>query len=281
MPDVIDHIHGCLVQHGHVNNRVYLMQFNPDTLRQIVPALDALADEKGYGKIIAKIPADAWGPFQAAGYAQEALIPAFFRGRSDALFVAKYTSSEREGRAPSETADRYLNLIRNPTTASDKTVVPVGDLTMCAQADAADMSAIYGRLFKSYPFPIQDPAYLKRSMTTGVVYCGIRVRGRLVSLAATEFDRHHQTAEMTDFATLPAWRGKGMAGRLLSHMEDHARRMQIKTVYSIARATSLGMNQVLKTGGYRYAGFLKNNTQIGGRIESMIVWYKRLGGESG
>lgn len=276
MPDVIDHIHGCVVQHGALNDRVYLMRLNPEALSLIVPVLDALAEEKGYGKIIAKIPTNAWRPFQTVGYAQEALIPAFFRGRSDALFVAKYLSPEREDLSPSETAYSYLNLIRNPTTATGKTAASIGDLTMCAQANAGEMSAIYGRMFRSYPFPIQDPTYLKRSMTTGVVYWGIRVRGRLVSLAATEFDRHQQTAEMTDFATLPAWRGKGMAGRLLSHMEDHARRMQIKTVYSIARAKSLGMNLVLKTGDYLYAGFLKNNTQIGGSIESMIVWYKPL-----
>ncbi|MBN2707184.1 MAG: hypothetical protein JXR89_12200 [Deltaproteobacteria bacterium] len=29
---------------------------------------------------------------------------------------------------------------------------------------------------------------------------------------------------------------------------------------------------------YHYAGHLRNNTNISGQIESMNVWYKRLGG---
>jgi len=280
MPDVIEHIHGCVVQHGDFNDRVYLMQFNPDAFCHIVPALDTLAEEKGYGKIIAKIPADAWRPFQAAGYAQEALIPAFFSGRSDALFVAKYLSPEREGVAQSETADSCLKAIQNPTIVSGKTAVPVGGLTTCGPADAGEMSAIYGRMFKSYPFPIQDAAYLERRMATDGAYYGIRAHGRLVSLAAAEFDRHHLTAEMTDFATLPDWQGLGLAGCLLAHMNAQACQLRIGTAYSIARASSPGMNRVFKKSGYRYAGFLKNNTQISGKIESMTVWYKQLHGHA-
>jgi beta-lysine N6-acetyltransferase len=280
MPDVIEHIHGSVVQHGNFNNRVYLMQLNPDALHHIVPALDTLAEEKGYAKIIAKIPADAWRPFQAAGYRQEALIPAFFGGRSDALFVAKYISPERACVGQSEPTNSSLKVIQSETIVHGKTADFVGDLTTCIPADADEMSALYGRMFKSYPFPIQDAAYLKRSMATGVAYFGIRARGCLVSLAAAEIDRHHQTVEMTDFATLPEWRKKGMAGYLLTHMEEQSSQMRIKTTYSIARAGSAGMNRVFQKSGYRYAGFLKNNTQISGRIESMIVWYKRLNGQA-
>jgi len=282
MPDVVEHIHGCVVQHGDVNNRVYLMQFNPDALRQIVPALDALAEEKGDGKIIAKISADAWGAFQAAGYAQEALIPAFFSGRSDALFVAKYLSQDREWVRPSESVDAFRERMETSDEGQGRRVgEPVGDLTPCLPADAEAMGAIYGRVFKSYPFPIQDVDYLKGTMSSGVAYFGIRVQRRLVSLAAIEIDRHHQTAEMTDFATLPEWQGRGLAGRLLGLMEAQAIRSRVRTAYSIARAGSPGMNRVFKTRRYRYAGFLKNNTQIGGSIESMIVWYKPLGGQCG
>lgn len=277
MPDVIEHIHGSVVQHGHYNNRVYLMRLNPDALSYIVPTLDELAVENGYAKIIAKIPADAWPPFQAAGYVREALIPAFFSGRTDALFVAKYTSSEREGIRQSESADTCLERMETAAELPGPTVdAPIGALTLCAPDDAEEMGAIYGRMFKSYPFPIQDATYLKRTMLAGTAYFGLRARGRLVSLAAAEIDRHHQTVEMTDFTTLPEWRRKGMAGYLLTHMEGQSSQLHIKTAYTIARAGSVGMNRVFKKSGYRYAGFLKNNTQIGGRIESMIVWYKRL-----
>ena len=277
MPDVIEHIHGSVVQHGDVNNRVYLMHLNPGALSHIVSALDALAEEKGYAKIIAKIPAEAWRSFQAAGYVREALIPAFFGGRSDALFVAKYLSPERECVRQSESVDTCLERMEAASELPGQTVdAPIGALTRCVPADAEEMGAIYGRMFKSYPFPIQDATYIKRTMSAGTAYFGIRVQGHLVSLAAAETNRHHQTVEMTDFATLPEWRRKGMAGDLLIHMEGQSSQLRIKTAYTIARAGSVGMNWVFKKNGYRYAGFLKNNTQIGGSIESMIVWYKRL-----
>jgi hypothetical protein len=36
------------------------------------------------------------------------------------------------------------------------------------------------------------------------------------------------------------------------------------------------MNSVFGNCGYRYAGLLKNNSQICGSIQSMTVWYQRL-----
>jgi putative beta-lysine N-acetyltransferase len=110
----------------------------------------------------------------------------------------------------------------------------------------------------------------------GVRYFGIRNAGRLVAVAATEIDPHAENAEMTDFATRQEWRGQGFAEILLRHMDRKVAEMGVKTAYTIARAGSAAMNRVFRRRGYEYAGWLKNNTQIGGRIESMAVWYKRL-----
>jgi hypothetical protein len=63
MPDAVQDIHGSVVQHGDNSNCLYLLPLNPKALRYIVPALDALGEEKGYGTINAKIPADALDPF--------------------------------------------------------------------------------------------------------------------------------------------------------------------------------------------------------------------------
>jgi putative beta-lysine N-acetyltransferase len=108
----------------------------------------------------------------------------------------------------------------------------------------------------------------------GVPYFCIRMKGKIVAVAAAEIDRAGQNAEMTDFATLPAWQKKGFAGVLLNHMERKVGDLGVKTVYTIARAASTGMNIVFKRHGYEYAGLLKNNSQICGSIQSMTVWYK-------
>lgn len=83
---------------------------------------------------------------------------------------------------------------------------------------------------------------------------------------------------MTDFATLPDWRGHGLAAPLLFHMENEIGKKGIKTAYTIARSASAGMNITFAKLGYCYAGRLKNNTNISGSIESMNIWYKPIVG---
>jgi putative beta-lysine N-acetyltransferase len=81
---------------------------------------------------------------------------------------------------------------------------------------------------------------------------------------------------MTDFATLPDFRGNNLALLLLREMEAHMRLAKYNTLYTIARSMSPGMNITFAKNSYEYAGTLKNNTNISGNIESMNVWYKHL-----
>ena len=89
-------------------------------------------------------------------------------------------------------------------------------------------------------------------------------------------DAEHENAEMTDFATLPEFRAQGYAGILLKTMEEQMEKKGIKTVFTIARALSSGMNITFAKNGYTYGGRLVNNTNISGNIESMNIWYKKL-----
>jgi putative beta-lysine N-acetyltransferase len=275
--DTIETIDGALVQHGPHNDRIYLMHLQTADPERIIVALEALGRRKGYGKIFAKIPAPAWPAFETAGYVKEAEVPGFFNGRTDGCFIAKYLSPERRIIPPAErhmvpfgpqgTASAVLS---RRTGRSDRMV------TDCRPSDAEALGRIYRHVFKTYPFPVHQPAYLKRMMREGVRYFTVCIDGHMAAVAAAEIDRHAQYAEMTDFATLPQHRQKGLAGILLRHMEKSMPSLGIKTAFTIARAGSPGMNAVFRKNGYRYAGLLRNNTQIAGRLESMTVWYKPL-----
>jgi len=275
--DSIENIKGSVIQHGPCNNRIYLMQLNTDDPHGLIATLDDMASTNGYGKIFAKIPAPAWNAFKTADYIKEAVIPGFFTGKTDGFFVAKYFSA---GRQKAQKVEKLLRLVKQAGEGSannnHRTGRATRDVVSCKPADAEEMSSIYQQVFKSYPFPIQEPAYLKRMMQEGVLYFCIRNEGRLAAIAAAEIDSVSKNAEMTDFATLPKWRGMGFAGRLLSHMDKKTRKLGIQTAYTIAKAAALGMNSVFKNSGYNYAGLLKNNSQICGSIQSMTVWYKHL-----
>ena len=146
----------------------------------------------------------------------------------------------------------------------------------CIPEDAPRMSEIYTEVFPSYPFPVHDPEYLRQTMRENVVYFGVERNGLMVGLSSAEIDTTQKNAEMTDFATLPDLRGQGLARRLLLRMEDCMLRRGLRTLYTIARAASAGMNTVFARCGYHFGGTLVNNTNIAGRIESMNVWYRRL-----
>jgi putative beta-lysine N-acetyltransferase len=110
-----------------------------------------------------------------------------------------------------------------------------------------------------------------------VRYFGCRLSGKLVALSSAEMDSEGLNVEMTDFATLPDYRGHGLAAHLLARMEAEMADAGMLTAYTIARAYSFGMNITFARAGYEFAGTLTNNTNISGGIESMNVWWKRLG----
>jgi putative beta-lysine N-acetyltransferase len=275
--DIIETIEGSVIQHGPYNNRIYLMRLNTDETHGLIATLDNMAIKNGYGKISAKIPAPSWNAFKSADYVKEAVVPGFFTGKTDGFFIAKYFSA---GRQKAQNVEKLLRLVEQAGDESANILHRTGkaarDVIACKPSDAAEMSAIYQQVFKSYPFPIQKQTYLKRMMKEGVLYFCIRIEGKIAAISAAEIDLVNKNVEMTDFATFPKLRGMGLAGMLLSHMDNKTRRLGIKTAYTIARATSHGMNSVFKNSGYTYAGLLKNNSQICGSIQSMTVWYKHL-----
>ncbi len=241
----------------------------------ILDQLHRLARRHGYGKICAKVQATARGLFEANGYRIEARVPNLFAPDLDGFFMARFVRPERGREGHPEAVARALALLDTVAPASPRRSPP-RDMTRCHPTDAPAMNALYRRVFASYPFPVYDPAYLAATMAQGVVYFGVRRQGCFVAVASAEIDHCHRSAEMTDFAVLPGWRGRQLAGRLLSAMEAELARQGLSTVFSIARLRAPAMSVVFKQAGYTLCGCMVNNTQIGGTIETMAVWSKGL-----
>jgi putative beta-lysine N-acetyltransferase len=272
MVDKIETMRGSVIQHGEHNDRIYLMHLQSEDAGDLIDDLDRLAAEKGYGKIFAKIPATHWHSFKDAGYVEEALIPGFFRGTTDGLFVGKFFHPERQSAHHSEALNLPVGVSTDKAPVEDH----MASITACTPVDADELSMLYRKTFSSYPFPIHQPTFLKRMMADNTAYLCIRCNAEIIAAAAAEFEPDSQTCEMTDFATKTSHQGEGLAGKLLFQLEATARKKNVKTAYTIARVDSYGMNWVFEKCGYRYAGRLVNNSQIGGRIRSMVVWYKHL-----
>lgn len=277
MADTMEKLGNSLVQHGKDSDRVYLMKLDPADVPPIIEKIEHLAEVHDYGKVFCKVPAPAAQAFVRAGYREEARIPRFFDGRKDAAFVSRFRKPKRRriSRERRAAITHALDVAKTKKTVPDRLDFAYRIRRLGAK-DTPQLAALYRAVFPSYPFPIFDEAYLRRTMATHIRYFGAFEGRRLVAASSAETDPKARNAEMTDFATAPDHRRKRLAVRLLCGMEQDMEATGCATLYTIARAASVGMNAAFARCDYRFAGTLINNTQIAGRIESMNVWYKHL-----
>lgn len=276
MPDIIQKLNSSIIHHGPFNNRIFLLKLAPQDCPGILPALDTLAKEKGYTKIIAKVPSGMVDDFIQDGYQSEARIPGYFSGNDpEVFFMVKYRDTQRAVDAEPE---RTMAVLHKAAEKSGAGFPPAPTLPyicrLAEKSDIPEMADLYRKVFSTYPFPIDDPVFLAETMDHHCRYAGIWKDGKLVSLSSADMDMVEKNAEMTDFATHPEHRGLHLAGILLECLEASITPEGIQTAYTIARSPSFGMNITFSRAGYSFAGTLINNTNISGNIESMNVWYK-------
>ena len=247
---------------------------------ELAPALLEKARANSYTKVLVKIPMSKSDAFLDTGFRKEAEIPNFYLGREDALFMSYYLSAIREKASNINKVKKVYQLSKQKQVSKESVSKPPLDtmftLRRLKKDDVHEIAELYKEVFPSYPFPIDDPSYLLETMESHIDYFGIEVKNQLVALSSLEKDAQILCAEMTDFATLPAWRGHGLANYLLAEMEKKGQSEGIKTAYTISRAESPGMNIVFTKNAYQFGGRLINNTNISGHIESMNIWFKSL-----
>lgn len=279
MRDKIETIgNGTIIQHGELNKRVYLMKLDEGESSEIINQINELAHENKYTKIFCKIPQKVAPLFFANGFLMEAQIPKFYKGKEGAFFVSKFLSSDRLLDIENGSLNQLSKLL-SETEATNQGNIHLDKNTRLVKVtrhDVAEIVDIYKQVFASYPFPIHDANYIIETMQNGVQYFGIETKGKFIALASAEVDEKGQNAEMTDFATLPRYRGKSLSVLLLRAMETEMKAQGIKTLYTIARLKSIGMNKTFIRQNYIYSGTLIKNTNISGSIESMNVYYKLL-----
>lgn len=276
MYDKIEKIGQSLLQHGPYNDRVYLMKLAPKDKHTIMGKLDDMAMHHDYSKIFCKVP--GWAAFPQEHYQQEAHIPRFYNGNEGAHFLAKYNDPARQKITPDnkqKMAD-ILNIARLKEKKKNRDLAPCFAIRELDTHDVLSLTELYAAVFKTYPFPIFEPAFIKKTMGQNVRYFGVFNEGQLVAASSAEMDKQGQNVEMTDFATLRAFSGNGLASHLLRMMEKEMKKEGMITAYTIARALSPGMNVTFSKNGYQFGGVLINNTNIFNGLESMNVWYKYL-----
>ncbi|MBR1369116.1 hypothetical protein RJ53_06245 [Methanocalculus chunghsingensis] len=274
--DPVIRVGRSLIQHGSYNNRIYLMKLDPEDTALILGWIRETLEEEGYSKVFAKIPGPAAPAFEREGFGVEARIPGYFRNGDTCLFMGKYTDPSRREYNEEGVAVALGTALERAGSGHN----PLKEGYLIHEADLSDAEALaelYGTVFPSYPFPIDDPGFIQTSIESGETRFFMVMNGEtLLAASSAELDPDSGTVEMTDFATLPEARGLGVAGALLRHMEGVVRDDGYHLAYTICRGEEPAVNILFARGGYQFAGTLPNNTQIGGGFESMNVWYRSL-----
>lgn len=267
---------GSLIQHGKLNNRIYLIKLGKGDCPGILDELRRIAAENTYTKIFCKVPEWAAPVFFADGFMTEAIVPAFYRGKDAAFFLAKYLDSDRLMLIENESLKELSDLLKNAPMKENLPENKSFHIKQLGVADVEHITDLYRKVFQSYPFPIHNREYILHTMQESVRYFGVSTKGKLIAVASAEIDEEGENAEMTDFATDPYFRGQKLGQLLLAKMENEMEVLHMKTLYTIARLRSIPMNKVFLKHQYQYAGTLLRNTNISGSIESMNVYYKQL-----
>lgn len=278
MFDKIEKIDHSVIQHGPNNDRVYLMKLSEKDTPEIIDKLHDLSVMKRYTKIFAKVPAGMIDDFIDNDFKKEATIPGFFKGKESAHFMSRFIGAARSFISASKRLKikKTIEIAMKKKEKAKSLVKPEASFRVLEPVDAPQLAKLYDQTFKVYPFPIFEPDYLTKTMEENIEYYGAFEGNKLIAASSAEKDEENRNAEMTDFATHPDHRGRNLSFFLLKEMEKELGNQNFKTLFTIARAESIGMNTTFARRDYKYGGTLVNNTQIGEDIECMNVWYKNI-----
>jgi len=267
MTDRMEQRHNASIHHGKFSDRAYLTEICPDFSCGDLEKIESMANKADYSKIIAKVKDTS--VFEENGYTCEAFFP--LHNGKKVSFMVKYLKTERMAVKNGAIITDVLKEAGNTAIREHTTDMHMRRL---GADDAEALTELYRQVFETYPFPIHSADYLRATMAENTRYTGIFAGEKLIAAASAETDSGRNYAEMSDFATLEEFRRLGLAAALNAELEKSLYNDGVKCYYTIARSVSYGMNKTFAGCGYTFTGTLYNNTNIGGGIESMNVWYK-------
>lgn len=256
------------------NNRLKIINFTHIT-KEKADYLVNYASSKKLGKIICICTIESVETFLNKGFVKEALIKGFFNGK-DGFYLSFFVNEDRALSNNIEKEDSILKECSLHKECIENTNKKDFLIRNAIESDIPQLIKVFNKVFSTYPTPISDTEYIKRMMTTNVLYKVAEMDGDIVGVASADMDKLNLNAEITDCATLTEFRGNGIMSGLIYYLEYDLKQKDYHTLYSICRALNPGINFVLSKHRYTYSGKLINNCNICGGYENMNVWVKEL-----
>lgn len=258
------------------NSRMKIIKFDSISVSSIKKLIHFASGER-LGKIICNCEMENIKNFVKAGFCLEGRIDGYFKGR-DAFCMSYFVSSRRKICGDRE---KENTLLMKSLDISNTFIYDSNNLKYyirdAAESDIKEMAELFSNVFFTYPSPVYDEGYLKQTMMKKKVLYKVAVYNeKIIGIASADMDKENLNAEITDCATYPKYRGKGILTNIIYFLESDLENMGFITLYSLSRATNAGVNFALSKHGYKYRGRLINNCDICGGFEDMNIWVKSL-----
>ncbi|MDD3024163.1 MAG: putative beta-lysine N-acetyltransferase [Syntrophomonadaceae bacterium] len=267
-------IKGVNIYLDHTNGRLKILDYqciSNNILRDIID----FAKDEGLGKIISNCRIKLLKPFTSSGFVIEGIINGFFQG-DDAYCISYFIDPQRQSSPKKEAGESILYQCLSDT----KRLSPQGKhkymIRPANVRDIPEMIKLFSTVFESYPSPVFSIEYLEKVMREHVMFKVAEEDGEIIGIASADMDRLNLNAEITDCATYPEHRGKGILQNIVYSLETDLKEKGFCTAYSLSRAVNPGINKALSRLEYKYSGRLINNCHICGGFEDMNVWVKNL-----
>ncbi len=257
-----------------INNRVKVKSYLCWNFNAFNDYLEYIAATNNLSKTIIIAPESDWQQLFFLGYSLEAINPWFFQGKPG-FHLSRFLTPERNTANFMREEDANLKQALR-ANQSLKSLSTGYQIRTADKNDIPGLIKLFSKVFKSYPTPLNNQVYLEKKLSDGTVFKIVKYEQEIVSAASLDIDSRTKSAELTDCATLPDFRGQGLMSHLITNLEAEAVRLGLFTVYTIARALSVGINTVFARHGYKYGGRFINNCDICGKFEDMNLWSKKL-----
>ncbi|GEM_PF-6983156 len=256
------------------HRRLLVDHLEPASSQVDISPLRELAEERELSKLLVVCPDHLTSKLLAQGFRQEANFPRYYL-REDADLLSLFLDPERES---SPTLRKEQAMLRRFYQGRPRPAELPGGFTM-RRAGPGDLEAImeiYRAVYQDSPVPELEEGYISRLLASNSTPFAIGFEGeRPVSVLAVQIDFDHQTGQMTHGATLPDYRGRGLAQALIGLLEGICRELELNSVYGFIPARDPGSNKALFNREYRFTGTLVNDYRDPeGNFINMNLWIK-------
>lgn len=258
----------------YTNSRVKILNCNNISIETIINIINFSLDQS-LGKIICNCDHKYFKVFIEAGFQLEGIIDGYFKG-VDGICMSYFLDENRQIIKDSSIKNSLLKQSLKLNSSYIYTPNSKYYIRTATETDIKEMIELFSNVFSTYPSSIYDENYLKETMNEKVLYKVAIDNEKIISIASADMNIENLNAEITDCATYPNYRGKGILSDLIYSLELELKKRRFMTLYSLCRAINPGINFVLKKHNYSFRGRLLNNCNICGGFEDMNIWVKDI-----